>query len=140
LPSRSPSSGGAAAPAPTSEDPSEFQHPTSADELKATFIQAFDAGDKETLEQLFFWGDLAPDGREATHSSMTKDAGVARIVRVDLESRPEPVEDYTISSTTLFEIEYESRAASITISWPFAEVDGKFYFGAWIPKARPERR
>lgn len=123
-------------------DASVFQHPTSADELKAVFIKAFDAGDKDTIEKLIFWGESTPEQRELTQSYIIDKAGIAKIVRVDLETLPEnePVEDYTISTTTRFEIEYENETLNHTLDWPFAAIDGKYYFGAWLPKAASERR
>jgi hypothetical protein len=141
LPSRNLTNADAAA-SPAASDASGFQHPTSVDELRAAFIRAFDAGDKETLEKLILWGESTPEHRELTRMYIVDKAGVAKTVRVDLETLPEGelMEDFTISSSTLFEIEYGNETSNNTLRWPYAAIDGKFYFGAWYPKTPQNRR
>lgn len=114
----------------------EFTHPKTADELKNIFVKAFEAGDTEALDKLFYWGDSTPDHRKITRGIYDR-AGVAKVVLADIESIPdgEPgaYEDYTIKSREQLVVEHESETSSITESWPIGEVEGKYYVGAWFP-------
>lgn len=123
----------------------EFQHPTTAGELKTTFEAAFNAGDKETLEKLVYWGDSSEQHRIITRQQVIDDAGEARIVAIAIQTEPDAVDqpDYkwTISTTSQFEIEYEKRTSAVQFDWPFGEIDGKYFLGAWSPEdAVPARR
>jgi hypothetical protein len=113
----------------------QFTHPITADELKDVFVKAFEAGDTEALDKLFYWGDSTPDQRKLTRRLYDR-AGVSKVVQAEIETMPdsEPgaFEDYTIKSRQQLVVEHESPTSSITESWPFGEVDGKYYLGAWF--------
>jgi hypothetical protein len=115
-----------------------FRHPTTAEELKDAFTNAFNAGDKETLVKIIYWGDSDPAQNKRTQTDLIDIAGIVRLIRVDLKARPDnaPIRDYTINSGTLLEIEYEGERSNVTISWPVGEIEGKYYLGAWSAEER----
>jgi hypothetical protein len=114
-----------------------YQHPTSAEELKAVFEKAFAGGDKETLEKLIYWNGVSPERRRQTFTSLIDYAG-AQLLACELHefSDGESLRDFTIESTTYFELEYETETAGHQMRWPYGEVEGKYYLGAWNPIER----
>lgn len=115
-----------------------FEHPTSAEGLKAVFEKAFAARDKVTLESLFYWDDVQPDKRQQTFSSLIDYADRAQLLACELQSFADggSLPDFTIESATYFRIEFETESANHSIRWPYGEVEGKFYLGAWSPIER----
>jgi hypothetical protein len=122
--------------------PDAAHHPVSAEELEAAFAAAFAAGDKVALEELVFWGELAPELRQLTHARLLDYAGIAQLRRCNLAVKEpgEPGELYTLSSATHLSLEFETRAEFFDMTWPVGEVDGKYYLGALSGAAPAERR
>ncbi|MEX2307831.1 MAG: hypothetical protein WD738_09585 [Pirellulales bacterium] len=134
-------------PAPGNTTPNDSSHPTSVEELQVAFTKAFDAGDKESLEKLIYWGDSTEEARKITRSSLVDDAGKKRILKLNVEARPggldRPDYKWTFGSQQVFRIEYGSDdSATHEFIWPFGEIEGKYYLGAWSPDQpapRPQR-
>lgn len=118
------------------------EHPTSAEQLKAAFEAAFASGDKATLEQLVYWGELPPELRQLTQARLLDHAGVAQLHRCELGELVggESTERYTLDSTTVLGLEFETRAEYFDMDWPIGEVDGKYYLGALSGEAAVNRR
>jgi hypothetical protein len=73
---------------------------------------------------------------------MMEDAGKAKIVEVNARSftdEPTDAHTWTLPSDTEFEIEYETQTSGSVMGWPFGEMDGKFYLGAWVSEESPEQ-
>jgi hypothetical protein len=114
----------------------DFTHPTSLEELQKTFTAAFDAGDKASVEKMIYWGDSSDQNRNGTRSFLVNDAGKGRVVRIEIGEKTSdiyrPTYKWTLASDQLLEIEIDGGVSS-TFDWPFGEVDGKYYLGAWNP-------
>lgn len=132
-----PASADTEAARPSAGAATEFQHPTSAEELKAVFAKAFTAGDKETLEKLFYWDGVPTERRQQTFTSLIDYAG-ARLLACDLHELADSgsMPGFTIESATYLNIEYETETAGHEMRWPYGEVEGKYYLGAWNPAER----
>jgi hypothetical protein len=126
----------------TAAGPMEFQHPATAEELKAAFEKAFAAGDKETLDRLVYWGELSPELRQLTQSRLLDYAGTAQLHRCQLgvAEGGESADVYTVESTTHLLLEFETRADYFELAWPVGEVGGNYYLGALSGAATPSAR
>ncbi len=117
----------------------DFTHPTTADELKETFTAAFNAGDTVAIEKMIYWGASTPKDKSITQSYIVTSAGKKRVLSLQTRDVGEKYyietrERFTIEGPQMLEIEHGDDSGSETFSWPFGEIEGKFYLGAWCPK------
>jgi hypothetical protein len=126
----------AAPPSPVASAPAAspaFVHPTTPDELIKTLTDAFNAGDKESLDKLTWWGNANEQQKATTRLWLADQAGANRILEIQvLPATDENAEldsslTYSLQSPDVLKIRYGDDSGSVTITLPFAERDGKYY-------------
>lgn len=129
------SSGSAESKADNSVSRIEFTHPTSADELVATFTAAFNAGDLEAIEQLTYWKDATATQKEWSTNYLAGDAGKYRIKQINIIGKDREKSGlmdavYSFSTDEVLEVTSGDESTTVIMMVPFGSVDGKFYLSS----------
>jgi hypothetical protein len=123
--------------APSTPPSPDADHPTSPVALKIAFRDAYTLGQKDKMVKLIYWGDSTEANRALTRASIVDGAGTMEVTGIRIETKLDAEErpDYkwTFSPTHMFHLRLEnSRTEEFgSISWPYGEIDGKYYLGAW---------
>jgi hypothetical protein len=144
----SPAVAPASQPVTINPSPIDGKHPKTPGELKIAFRDAYTLGDKATLEKLIHWGDSTEENRAITRANLIDDAGTMQVTGIKIETNlrdsEKPDYKWTFSPQHKFNVklENEDEGRFDFFSWPYGEIDDKYYLGAWDadePGATPPR-
>ena len=112
-------------------------HPTTADELRLRYIEAYNNGDTDTIRAMVFWDETPARMIKSIDDYLIKHAGKYRVERfADQEKYEGGLSDspWTIDDGKMVEIVLSNEGGSNTFDWAIGDVDGKFYFASLNPK------